>query len=111
MAAILSAVKNSPIPDDFNLRIFKHEFGLENLLDYLWCDVIALVDEDQQRWQCTIHRFLLSSGTATPISVGVIYWLLHIKGELWRRTRDDGLAFISGSSQARKTPTAVNSAI
>ena len=50
---ILSA-HSSPTGDIFNLRVLKRELGLENLLNYLWSDVILLViskSESQLMWE------------------------------------------------------------
>ena len=52
VAKVLSAihsVSNPAIP--FNPLVFKRTFGLENLLNYLWCDVALLVSTRQNLWE------------------------------------------------------------
>ena len=51
VAATLIALKRSPNLEDFNQVIFKREFGLENLLTYLWCHIIVLVQDEQASWK------------------------------------------------------------
>ena len=40
----LSAIHSSPMEEIFNLGVIEKEFVLENLLSYLWCDIILLVN-------------------------------------------------------------------
>ena len=35
----------------FNPKVFKKEFGLGNVLNYLWCDVALLVGTKQHLWE------------------------------------------------------------
>ena len=52
VAELLSAihsVSNPAIP--FNPSVFEKDFGLENILSYLWCDVALLVGTKQELWE------------------------------------------------------------
>ena len=50
-AALLAVLTTSQNPTvSFNPAVFRKDFGLGNLLTYLWCDLALLVGSKQEMW-------------------------------------------------------------
>ena len=51
VAALLAVLSSSQNPSvSFNSSVFRKGFNLENLLIYLWCDLVLLVGSRQELW-------------------------------------------------------------
>ena len=51
VAALLAAISQSQKPSvSFNPAVLKKDFGIGNLLTYLWCDLAQLVGSKQEMW-------------------------------------------------------------